>query len=292
MGENRIKTNLENITIKILNPLPLAMNKIYKTFLEIYKYYRRIFFRNLFIMGFLGFQTSYYISQNPVLRRIYKFLFFKRPRNSKDILVEPTVNRWICISSIEPIAPSTVGCAAPIGIFGFRSSAAAAAAASVIEPAFRLKEKYIYDFSEMGAKKVDDYDAAAVAKLKPRLMTYSFAISSEAESSEKVYRVIRSNSVDFAEILEPKLSSISLIDIQYHHPDMKESLILEIPREWFCIGNEMFSPEFILRVLYYQPLPFVFDMRYTLEIMDNDLNMITMDSTQKMVLKELGYGIV
>jgi hypothetical protein len=84
----------------------------------------------------------------------------------------------------------------------------------------------------------------------------------------------------------------SLIDIQYHHPDMKESLILEIPREWFCIGNEMFSPEFILRVLYYQPLPFVFDMRYTLEIMDNDLNMITMDSTQKMVLKELGYGIV
>ena len=260
------------------------MNKIYKYFLEIYKYYRRIFFRNLFVMGFLGFQTSYYISQNTVLRRIYKYLFFKRPRNINDILVEPTVNRWICISQIEPIAPTTtIGCA-PNGIFGFRS-----AATPVIEPAFRLKEKYIYDFSEMGAKKVDDNEDA---KLKPRLMTYSFSISSAAESSEKVYRVIRSNSVDFAEILEPKLSSVSLVDIQYHHPDMKESLILEIPREWFCIENEMFSPEFILRVLYYQSLPFVFDMRYTLEIMDNDLNMITMDSTQKMVLKESGYLIL
>jgi len=258
------------------------MNKIYKYFLEIYKYYRRIFFRNLFVMGFLGFQTSYYISQNPVLRRIYKFIFFKRPRNVNDILVEPTVNRWICISQIEPIAPRTIGCA-PTGLLGFGS-----AAAPVIEPAFRLKEKYIYDFSEMGAKRDDATDA----KLNPRLMTYSFAISSEAESSEKVYRVIRSNSVDFSEILETKLSSVSLVDIQYHHPDMKESLILEIPREWFCIGNEMFSSEFILRVLYYQSFPFIFDMRYTLEIMDNDLNMITMDSTQKMVLKESGYEIL
>ena len=292
MGKKRIKTNLENITIKISDTKtekerePTAMNKIYKYFLEIYKYYRRIFFRNLFIMGFLGFQSSYYISQNTVLRRIYKFLFFKRPRNVKDILVEPVVNQWICISQIEPITPTTtIGCA-PNGIFGFRS-----AAAPVIEPAFRLKEKYIYDFSEMGAKKVDEKEDDAT-KRKPLLMTYSFSITSEAESSEKVYRVIRSNSVDFSEIMEPKLSSVSLVDIQYHHPDMKESLILEIPREWFCIENEMFSPEFILRVLYYQSLPFVFDMRYTLEIMDNDLNMITMDSTQKMVLKESGYVII
>jgi len=257
------------------------MNKIYKTFLEIYKYYRRIFFRNLFVMGFLGFQTSYYISQNPILRRIYRFLFFKRTRNVNDILIEPVVNHWICISQIEPNAPTTVGCA-HIGIFGFRSSAV-----PIIDPAFILKEKYIYGFSDMGAKKVDEDEDA---KRKPRLMTYSFSISSA--ETEKVYRVIRSNSVDFSEIMEPKLSSVSLIDIQYHHPDMKESIILEIPREWFCIGNEMFSPEFILRVLYYQPLPFVFDMRYTLEIMDNDLNMITMDSTQKMVLKESGYGIL
>jgi hypothetical protein len=260
------------------------MNKIYKTFLEIYKYYRRIFFRYLFVMGFLGFQTSYYISQNPVLRRIYKFLFFKRPRNVKDILVEPAVNRWICISQIQPIAPTVIGCA-PTGIFGFRSSAASAA----IEPAFRLKEQYLYDFSEMvvGWKKEDE---------KSCLITYSFATSAavaEADAeSEKVFRVIRTRPVDLVDILEPKLSSVSLVDIQYHHPDMKESLILEIPREWFCIGNEIFTPEFILRVLYYQPLPFVFDMNYTLEIMDNDLNMITMNSMQKMVLNGSGYEVV
>jgi hypothetical protein len=279
-GEKTNKNNPREYHNK--NPdTPPAMNKIYKTFLEIYKYYRRIFFRNLFIMGFLGFQTSYYISQNPVLRRIYKFLFFKRPRNVKDILVEPTVNRWICISSIQPIAPTVIGCA-PTGIFGFHSSAAA-----VIEPAFRLKEQYVYDFSEMvvGLKKECE---------KSYLITYSFATSAaevDAES-EKVFRVIRTRPVDLVDILEPKLSSVSLVDIQYHHPDMKESLILEIPREWFCIGNEMFTPEFILRVLYYQPLPFVFDMRYTLEVMDNDLNMITMDSTQKMVLNDSGYVVV
>ena len=260
------------------------MNKIYKTFLEIYKYYRRIFFRYLFVMGFLGFQTSYYISQNPVLRRIYKFIFFKRPRNVKDILVEPAVNRWICISQIQPIAPTTIGCA-PTGIFGFRS-----AAEPVFVPAFRLKEQYLYDFSEMVVGWKDE-EPAADMKRKSCLITYSFATAAEAET-EKVFRVIRTHPVDLADILEPKLSSVSLVDIQYHHPDMKDSLILEIPREWFCIGNEMFTPEFILRVLYYQPLPFVFDMRYTLEIMDNDLNMITMDSTQKMVLNNSGYEVV
>lgn len=94
------------------------------------------------------------------------------------------------------------------------------------------------------------------------------------------------------ENLTPKISSVSFLDVQYHHPEMKESIILEIPKEWCCIGNQMFSPIFVLRMLYYQPLPFVFDMRYTLEIMDSCLNILPLNSNQMLDLKESSYEVL
>jgi hypothetical protein len=54
----------------------------------------------------------------------------------------------------------------------------------------------------------------------------------------------------------------------------------------------LFSSAFILRMLYYQTLPFVFDMRYTLDIMDNELNMLSLNSLQSIVLNETNYEVV
>ena len=203
-------------------------------------------------MSFFTLQYVFYISQNPVIQSVYKFLFVKRPRKLNEILVEPTDSKhWLCESQIIPLSAS-----------------------------FDLKEQYyislISYFETMEKEKA--------------LITYSFPMN--FNDTEKVYRIIRNQRFSFSELQEPKLSSISFLDIQYNHPDMKESLILIIPKEWCCIDNELFSPEFILRMLYYQTLPFIFDMRYTLDIMDYDLNMFQLDSNQWIILKDTNYEIV
>jgi hypothetical protein len=204
-------------------------------------------------MGFFSLQFAFYISQNPVIQSVYKFLFVKRPRNSNEILIEPTdSNHWLCESQM---------------IFTALSS-------------FDLKEQY-YISLESYFETMEKENA---------LVIYSLPMN--FNDTEKVYRIIRNQRFSFRNLQEPKLSSVSLLDIQYHHPDMKESLILIIPKEWCCIENELFSPEFVLRMLYYQTLPFVFDMNYTLDIMDSDLNMFQLYSNQWMLLKDTNYEII
>ena len=203
-------------------------------------------------MGFFSLQFAFYISQNPVIHSVYKFLFVKRPRKSNEILVEPTDSEhWLCESQMVSMASS-----------------------------FELKEQYYIS--------LDSY-FETVEKEKA-LVTYSLPMN--FNDTEKVYRIIRNQRFSFRNLQEPKLSSVSFLDVQYHHPDMKDSLILIIPKEWCCIDNELFSPEFVLRMLYYQPLPFMFDMRYTLDIMDNNLNMFQLHSNQWMLVKDTDYEII
>jgi len=219
---------------------------------NVYKYYKNIMISYVIKMGFFSLQFAFYISQNPMVQSVYQFLFVKRPRNSNEILIEPMDSNHWLCES--QLIPSSTS--------------------------FVLKEEYYISLNSYFES----------TEKENALITYSLPMN--FNDTEKVYRIIRNQRFSFSKLQEPKLSSVSFLDIQYNHPDMKESLILIIPREWCCIGNELFSPEFILRMLYYQTLPFVFDMRYTLDIMDSDLNMFQLYSNQWMILKDTNYEIV
>jgi hypothetical protein len=41
---------------------------------------------------------------------------------------------------------------------------------------------------------------------------------------------------------------------------------------WFIVGNELFTPSFVLRTLEYQPKYFLFDKGYKIRIMDTECN--------------------
>jgi hypothetical protein len=223
-------------------------------------------------MGFFGFRVAFYLSKQPFFQSVYKFLFVKRPRDSNDILIEPVdFPNWLCETYMIPRPPSS-----KIASFSFKKPPSPSSS-------FYLREKYT--LSPFDYYKQDNYEEGSF------LWTYSIPI--ETENIEKNFRIIRNQPFAPLSITSPPpLSSVSFLDIQYHHPEMKDSLILEIPKEWCCIGNVFFSPVFVLRMLYYQTLPFVFDMRYTLDIMDNDLNMFSLTSQQFIVLKEMSYEIV
>lgn len=89
-----------------------------------------------------------------------------------------------------------------------------------------------------------------------------------------------------------KASKSVFLSIAYKHPKMEKPIAIEFPESMYQVGNVVFTPMFIKRYLEYQSLSYVFDEKYTLDIIDNDMNMLTINSEQYGILTEEGWNIV
>lgn len=84
----------------------------------------------------------------------------------------------------------------------------------------------------------------------------------------------------------------SILIVEYTHPKMSKSIVLNIDSGYFLENNEILSPMFIRRTLAYQSEPYVFDYGYKIRFMDSNIRYHTMDSTSFVLLKKIGYEIV
>ena len=82
------------------------------------------------------------------------------------------------------------------------------------------------------------------------------------------------------------------LQISYHHPKMETSIDLNLDKSYFIKNNELLSACFILMILSYQSQPFIFDTKYSIKIMDNEINQITLEDGQFIRLLDKGYEIV
>jgi hypothetical protein len=97
--------------------------------------------------------------------------------------------------------------------------------------------------------------------------------------------------VDSEPIMSLIKSNVSFITVQYTNPKMKTPVTLEIPKGMYIVGNELFSPSFVLRLLNYQPCSYVFDYRYVLKIVDSNVNIIELNKNQYIKIGETSYVI-
>lgn len=88
-------------------------------------------------------------------------------------------------------------------------------------------------------------------------------------------------------------SKVRFISIEYSHPKLTGHLIINIPVEYCFEGNQILSPLFVCRYLAYNYGTHVFfeDMNYTLTIIDNYLNIFTINKDQKITLGIEEYEI-
>ena len=89
-----------------------------------------------------------------------------------------------------------------------------------------------------------------------------------------------------------KPSKHVFLSISYNHPDMNKTIPIEFSEEMYEVGNVVFTPMFVKRCLEYQSMRYIFDERYTLEIIDNDMNMLTLNSQQYGILIENGWEAI
>ena len=82
------------------------------------------------------------------------------------------------------------------------------------------------------------------------------------------------------------------LSIDYQHPNMKNTISLNLDKRYLIAGNELFSPCFVLKCLNYQKEPYVFDNDYKLIFLDSDINTTTLSSNQYVRLTNTKYEVV
>ena len=82
------------------------------------------------------------------------------------------------------------------------------------------------------------------------------------------------------------------LTIEYTHPKMKDRIIIELDKDIYFTDNIILSSLFIKRYLEYQPKEFIFDENYTVNLMDNNVNMITLSYSQSVLLSENSYKVI
>lgn len=87
-------------------------------------------------------------------------------------------------------------------------------------------------------------------------------------------------------------SAVRFLSIEYIHEDYDEPIILNIDNGHYLIDNEILSATFIKRLLDYQPLPYIFDMNYTVKIMDNNIKTFILNSNQYVYLDKNDYVVI
>ena len=94
-----------------------------------------------------------------------------------------------------------------------------------------------------------------------------------------------------APIIIEKVSR-QFLSILYSHPQMKETIPIDLDAAIYLVGNEILSAAFVERYLTYQSRPYVFDANYKLEMMNKKIQMFEMYSGQYVVLNKTGYLIM
>jgi hypothetical protein len=88
-----------------------------------------------------------------------------------------------------------------------------------------------------------------------------------------------------------KKSKYGFLSVEYLHPKQSEPIILNINKNMFMEGNELFTPEFVLRTLIYQNIDYYFDLNYKIRIMDNNINIFEITSDQYIEFTDNSYII-
>lgn len=110
-----------------------------------------------------------------------------------------------------------------------------------------------------------------------------------AKKNEKY--ISRSYLSDMEEELWWNKSKVEFTYVEYSHPSMNYTIELNIPDGMWVVGNELFSPAFILRLLKQQSRCYYFDMDYKVNIIDQEIQNFTLSSNNYIYLDIHSYSI-
>jgi len=101
-----------------------------------------------------------------------------------------------------------------------------------------------------------------------------------------IVRILKTSDSPNLSIVDCKESKCSFLSVEYSHPDMKDTITLDIPRHMMLVGNQLLSPAFVRRCLEYQPKSYVFNDEYKVLLMDSNIKQYTVNYKQYVSISE------
>ena len=104
------------------------------------------------------------------------------------------------------------------------------------------------------------------------------------------HKTIEFPSISFP--IEP--SRAKFLSIEYTHPDMDKSIVIELGDEYYMTNNHLLSPLFVKRYLEYNHSKgeYTFDENYKIRIMDNNIKICEVTSDYYINLNKNSYEIL
>ena len=167
----------------------------------------------------------------------------------------------------------------------------------------QLKESYTHNFTNIitadlfglsdRAQYANQYFSKVSTELKEGQLNSLVIFKTEAigplEQIDDHYIVRRGG---FAyDNLSFERTNAKFLSVEYTHPDLSVPIELKIDKAWLFVGNELFTPTFVLRMLDYQPVMYFFDEDYVMKIMDNNCRILTLKWNDYIVITKDGYEI-
>ena len=110
-----------------------------------------------------------------------------------------------------------------------------------------------------------------------------------AKHSSGYYQVFDAKNKNTFDDIQKSL--ICFVYVEYNHPRMHHSIELNIPSNYFLVGNKLLTSAFVLRLLQQANVFYVFDTDYTLRILDHELNEKQLDFWEYVEIQESLYII-
>jgi hypothetical protein len=108
-----------------------------------------------------------------------------------------------------------------------------------------------------------------------------------------IYRMFDHNNGLFKDFKLPLIKSEArFLNIEYTHPVMNKTIVIELDNNVYFTNNQILSPSFVKQYLEHQSEFYHFDMDYKLKIIDSDINSLELGFDQSVLLNENGYKLV
>ena len=86
-------------------------------------------------------------------------------------------------------------------------------------------------------------------------------------------------------------SNVEFLYVDYNHPKMEESIELHVPESFYICGNVLLSCAFVLRLLEMQPMDYVYDDKYFLNVLDHNMEKVQLTMHNYIELSEDAYKV-
>ena len=111
------------------------------------------------------------------------------------------------------------------------------------------------------------------------------------DECEDPFYIVRIGKREITKLTYDK-SPAKFLLVEYIHPQMEEAIEIKVSTEWCVIGNELFSPTFVLRALQYQSKFYVFDNMYTIRLMTETCEQYELGADMYVRINETGFEVV